>query len=793
MILAWFSVDKILVALDNEKKSEIVNEKTNEIKLISEIVHELQIERDYSVLFINNPLFEIQVKMNAQNTQTDSVIRSIKLDALHSKLDTAFLSELKELKTVRNDINSFRMSYEEVDFYYSDVIEQFIDRITAIGTSSGTEKTNDAIRAYISLIRTKESLGKMRTTLNKAFDMGRFDGLDYGKFAGQKGAFENNIKSFLKLASPELNDIVQRDFYHGTVARMLEMTDYAFEHPQDKLYTYTAEDWWISATGALNILNQIEKMSLDGIQYIIKEDYKAAQDKINASIIMISSTTLLVVLWVLLSIRSVNNQMQLLGDAANKIKNGDTDVEIEVHSNDSIGDLTKVFLSLVENTKDLATVANKIGKGNYDVPVNIRSDKDILGKALLNMQESLKTTTVELKETVDQLKQSNRYKSEFLANMSHELRTPLNSLLLLSKILADNEPKNLTQDQVDCAKVIHKSGSGLLVLINDILDLSKIEAGRLDVEMNEYSFEEIVGDVFGLFKPLAQQKGIHLEFKTQTKLKTLQTDKTRLEQILKNLISNAIKFTPEKGAVTVVIRDLDDDHEKMSLGLFRRAVAFDVIDTGIGIPKDKQAQVFEAFRQADGSISRQYGGTGLGLSITLKLVGLLQGEIKLVSESGKGSAFTVAFPVESEVGNVEKEEYANENAEEDFHEESAKSIEGPWLSEDGGAQVAQHAKAIKGKKILFFTKEIMHVFQLSAVFDKHGLSLLDATEIEEIEEKGNLDLYLVEDAELNEEDKQKLKQFPRIVWIGGRERDALSLPLQEKLLMEKLKNALADV
>ncbi|MCX6182631.1 MAG: ATP-binding protein [Bacteroidetes bacterium] len=787
-------MDKIIIGYDNEKRAEIINERTNEIRLISAVVHELQKERDYSVLYINNPLFEIQIKMTGQNAQTDSVIRSIKLDALHSQLDTAFLAELDEIGEVRKKISWFGMSYEEVDFYYSDVIEQLIDRITAIGTSSGTEKTNDAIRGYISLIRTKESLGRMRTTLNKALDMGRFDGLDYGKFSGQKGAFESNIKSFVKLASAPLNDVFQRDFYHGNVARMLEMTDYAFEHPQDRLYTYTAEDWWISATGAMNILNDIEEMSLAEIQLIIKEDYKMAQNKINASLIMISSTILLVVLWVLLSIRSVNYQMRLLGNAADKIKNGDTDVEIEVYSDDSIGDLTKAFLSLVENTKELAVVANKIGKGNYDVPVNIRGDKDTLGNALLKMQESLKMTTVELRETVEELQQSNRYKSEFLANMSHELRTPLNSLLILSKILADNSTKNMTADQVDCANVIHKSGSGLLVLINDILDLSKIEAGRLDVEINEYSLEEIVGDVQALFKPLADQKLVKLEFVVKTPLKTIQTDKLRLEQILKNLISNAIKFTPEKGAVTVVVRDVVDDQEKMEIGLFKSAVAFDVIDTGIGIPKDKQAQVFEAFRQADGSVSRKYGGTGLGLSITKKLLALLEGEIKLKSKEGKGSVFTVFFPVDGVTT-------TDENNEEEYDQyeprkKAVDSIQGSWIVEDGGAAVAQYVKELKGKNILFFTKDITHVFQLSALFDKHGLVLIDATEIEEVADKSKSEkiaLYLAEDFDLTADEKQKLLQFQKVIWIGGAEQDALPIPLPEKLLMEKLKNAIANV
>jgi len=789
LILTWFSVDKILMGYENERKLGVVRQKTSEIHLMSVVVHEIQKERDYSVLYINNPIFEIQSKLVGQINQSDSIVRSIKIDALQSHLDTNFFKEFRDIKEVRSKISWFQMSSEEVDVYYSNVIEQLIERIASIATASGIEKTNEAMRAYISLIRTKESLGRMRTTINKAFDMGRFEDLDYGKFAGQKGAFESNLKSFLKLASPEINDVFQRDFYHGNVARMLEMTDYAFEHPQDRLYTYTAEDWWISATGALNILNEIEVLALHGIEYLIKEEYKSAQDKINASLIMISSTILLVVLWVLLSINSVNYQMRLLGAAANKIKNGDTDIEIEVFSNDSIGELTKAFLSMVDNTNELALVANKIGKGNYDVPVNIRGDKDTLGLALLNMQDSLKTTTVELRDTVEELKQSNRYKSEFLANMSHELRTPLNSLLILSKLLADNSVGNLTKDQVDSAMVIHKSGNSLLVLINDILDLSKIEAGRLDIEINEHSFAEIVDDLHPLFKPIANEKGVQLEFELQTKREALQTDKMRLEQILKNIISNAIKFTPNGGKVRVVVRDMDDDREKMELGIFKDAIAFDVVDTGIGIPKDKQSQVFEAFRQADGSISRQYGGTGLGLSITKKLVDLLNGELKLKSEEGKGTTFTVVFPIETSY--VAYQEPNNEN-------EVQASKENTWIIGDGGAVAAQHCKALKGSNILFFSKDIMHVYQMSALFDKYGLPLIDANDMEELQEKlsqGNVDLCFVEDVDLSLAEKQKIKEFPLLIWISAIETGSfvLTLPLQEKVLVEKLKNALTNV
>jgi len=236
-----------------------------------------------------------------------------------------------------------------------------------------------------------------------------------------------------------------------------------------------------------------------------------------------------------------------------------------------------------------------------------------------------------------QLELSTKYKSEFLANMSHELRTPLNSILLLSRLLSENHEQNLTGEQVEYASVIQSSGQGLLALINEILDLSKIEAGKMELEYAEVPLAEITGDLQGLFRPLAQER--QLEFRVSTRPEvpaSIYTDKQRLEQILKNLLSNAIKFTAE-GHV----------HLDISLPADGRPfVQFAVSDTGIGIASDQQQAVFEAFRQADGSTRRKYGGTGLGLSISRELARLLGGEIHVSSTPDEGSVFTVYVPVE---------------------------------------------------------------------------------------------------------------------------------------------------
>lgn len=249
----------------------------------------------------------------------------------------------------------------------------------------------------------------------------------------------------------------------------------------------------------------------------------------------------------------------------------------------------------------------------------------------------------EIQQQAEELAQSTRYKSEFLANMSHELRTPLNSVLLLSRLLAENRQQNLTGEQVESANVIQSSGKSLLLLIDDIMDLSKIESGKMEVEYHSIELIEILNEVRSLFEPLTYEKKIDFQIRmapgTPT---TIETDKQRLGQILKNLLSNAIKFT-SKGSV-----ELDVAASATTPGF----VSFSVRDTGIGIAPEKQRIIFEAFQQADGSTSRQYGGTGLGLSISRQLAILLRGDISLVSQPGTGSTFTLSIPMSKDTPSV---------------------------------------------------------------------------------------------------------------------------------------------
>ncbi len=242
----------------------------------------------------------------------------------------------------------------------------------------------------------------------------------------------------------------------------------------------------------------------------------------------------------------------------------------------------------------------------------------------------------EIQKKVEELALSTKYKSEFLANMSHELRTPLNSILLLSRLMTENPEKNLNEDQVESAKVIQSSGTSLLTLIDEILDLAKIESGKMTLEYQDVYIEEVVKDLKSLFNPVFQEK--HLPFKIQIEpdvQKVIEGDRLRIDQVLRNLLSNALKFTSQ-GSINLHIRN---HSEKPGF------IIFSVKDTGVGIAKDKQKIIFEAFQQADGSTKRKFGGTGLGLSISREIAKLLGGELTLQSELNKGSEFSFIIPV----------------------------------------------------------------------------------------------------------------------------------------------------
>jgi len=271
---------------------------------------------------------------------------------------------------------------------------------------------------------------------------------------------------------------------------------------------------------------------------------------------------------------------------------------------------------------------------------------------LEEQKEKLEITKMEVEAKARELEITSRYKSEFLANMSHELRTPLNSIMILSQLLLDNKNNVLTAKEIGFSRSIHSSGNDLLNLINEILDLSKVESGKIDLEISSVNLDEVKSNLTSMFTEIANSKDIEFElnFGSSSLKSAFFSDKQRIEQILRNLLSNAFKFTEKKGKITVDISEEEPGANLKNTKLFRqnKIVTFTVTDTGIGIPRSKHNIVFEAFQQADGSTKRKYGGTGLGLSISRELAAALGGELQLFSEEGKGSTFTLYLPLKFE-------------------------------------------------------------------------------------------------------------------------------------------------
>lgn len=370
--------------------------------------------------------------------------------------------------------------------------------------------------------------------------------------------------------------------------------------------------------------------------------------------------------------------------------------------------------------------------------------------------KELEKTKEELEEKARQVALSSKYKSEFMANMSHELRTPLNSLLILAKILADNKDNNLTNKQIEFANTIYSSGNDLLLLINDILDLSKIESGKMEVYPVHTKFSEIQIAIKRQFEPIAFQKGLSFDIKLDAHLPlTFMTDEQRLLQILQNLLSNAFKFT-EHGSVNLFIskaEHLAKDDPLQSLSSNREMIAFAVRDTGIGVAKHKQQLIFEAFQQADGTTSRKYGGTGLGLSISRELAHLLNGRIEIESGEAEGSTFTLYLPVEYSTGIEESTNVLQEIAATDLSDLSshAATIDAHYESPSSPTPISnlkQREGRLDGKTILVVDDDMRNVFALTTALEKENVNVVFADNgkdgIKVLQQHASIDLVLMD-------------------------------------------------
>ncbi|MFC8277647.1 HAMP domain-containing protein [Streptomyces sp. NPDC057271] len=337
-------------------------------------------------------------------------------------------------------------------------------------------------------------------------------------------------------------------------------------------------------------------------------------------------------------------------------------------------------------------------------------NKDIESKNLV-----IEQARQELEARAQQLSRTSMYKSEFLANMSHELRTPLNSLLILARLLAQNPEGNLTEKQVDYAEVIHSAGSDLLQLINDILDLSKVEAGKMDIRPERFALHQLLEYLEATFGPVADERALTFSVTVSSDVpEELTTDESRLRQILRNLLSNALKFT-EGGGVEFIIEYAGDDEPPVALRDSGPVLAFRVTDTGVGIPAERLEGIFDAFQQGDGTTARRYGGTGLGLSISREVAGLLGGVIDVHSTPGKGSRFTFYLP-------APRPSHAGVRAQADGTETGRTSATVAPGTYPGGVQDPTTA----GRTVLVVDDDGRNVYALTEVLERHGVQVLQA-------------------------------------------------------------------
>jgi len=396
---------------------------------------------------------------------------------------------------------------------------------------------------------------------------------------------------------------------------------------------------------------------------------------------------------------------------------------------DQLMDSMGVILNMISSSMRTEELLRELKRSNAELEAQAKELEE-KAKLLEVKNQEVELASRSLEEKAEQLSLISKYKSEFLANMSHELRTPLNSLLILSKTLAENRDKNLSGEQVKFASTVHSAGQDLLALINEILDLSKVEAGKMPVTPKAVELKEVQEYIEQTFRPVAGHKGLDFVITAAEDLpKNMFTDENRLHQILKNLLSNAFKFT-DKGQVKL---EIQVDHRRREfagegVNMSKGSIIFKVTDTGIGIPPEKQRLIFEAFQQADGTTSRKYGGTGLGLTISREISRLLGGVIEVQSEPGVGSSFTLHLPQKYSGADMSPAPSQVE-----------KQKEVTPLPKDAD---------FTGRKILIVDDDVRNVFALSSVLKMRGMNVIYAENgrqgVKSLSENPDTDLVLMD-------------------------------------------------
>lgn len=883
--------------LDELRKEEILRNiyfQLTQAEKISSLIHELQKERGLTQVQISSQEISAIIKLNVQRKKTDLAILQFQ-KGLHKEGGLEKLSSLNSLDDYRRRIDDKTFDTLYVDHYYDDIIKKLISHIKINDISIEEPEIKNQITAYFYLLNSIEYLGQVREKVNKFLGVKKFTTKDYMDFAMRRNSFELYVKEFLSSSPKPVLDFYLRKQNNENFILVLKIINEIFETTNIKSKKLNENNWYERVTLSINHLQEVESFALELAKRNMKDRLELAKSRVGNYVVFVVCMSVLAMGISMYIIRIISSSVRSLRKAADKLAVGNTNISLNVHSKDEIGELAESFRGLAKHITHLSEVAYSIGKGNYSHQIDVQGPKDLLGNALVEMRDNLKEFSAkdktskwfltgsallsdilykeknienltrevlkhlasylnaevgilylvnkennlhiratyaykvlddikpmaigeglvgqaamaeklfllkdipggycevksgigkvtpkeivflplksenkpigvielaskegfnenqlqylssvseriavvilkmkaeirtrellsetknqaeeleaqheelrqineeliaqrsrlqtseqllkmnkeelqeknwelqekakqleeqysaiqiknnELEEAreainlkVEQLETVNKYKSEFLANMSHELRTPLNSILILSKILSENKNFNLSPKQIEFSQIINKSGQELLRLIDDILDLSKIESGKLSLEVKEFYVRDVY-EIQSYFKQLAEEKKIDFNIKIADNApEYIVTDKFRLEQILKNLLSNAFKFTEKGGQISLEVSFSEKVDHLRNQGLINpnEVITFKVRDNGIGIPKDQQQFIFEAFRQADSSTSRKYGGTGLGLSISKELSSLLGGEVELFSEEGKGSVFTLYLPVE---------------------------------------------------------------------------------------------------------------------------------------------------
>lgn len=375
------------------------------------------------------------------------------------------------------------------------------------------------------------------------------------------------------------------------------------------------------------------------------------------------------------------------------------------------------------------------------VKLNISIDACLNVHKLKSKNAQLDKLASKLEKQKKELLDANRYQTNFLANISHELKTPLNSIIVLSSVMAKNKDKNLNQKNLKNIKIINNCGNDLLYLINDILDISKIESGELALNLKQVNIKELLEDIYNQILPLAKDKNLTLllDFNCENDI-SIFTDDGRIKQIIKNLLSNAIKFT-DKGTINITL----EKHDTF--------ISIKVIDEGIGIEKSKLKTVFERFKQADGSTTRKYGGTGLGLSVSRELAELLSGELNVQSKVGEGSTFELRLPLKTNITNISDEKVSIGNSKNDNNSEEI------ILFDD--FDIEEEVEKPDRPRILLINKDHLALFMNIIKLQKLEIDIFKVDSITSLVNSKEFDLVIINDTFLSEEVTDIVKLFDR--------------------------------